>query len=237
MSQKFNGGDGDDGYSGGSGDSTPPHKNDMGKVNNGPFITINGIPIANVKSWSLSTGPDGPTVKMHIGHKSTHPSLPLAIRELYAITDSRVATARKSHANEKPERIYSHIAPQHLFPRPVVEVMAISGRSGSVVFMRPVPSLAAMIHGHKVPRGVSIRNDRIGDPRDVLTGDVVFRPHVIHDDAASDKAEKVYVESCGADGGSLNGAHVGGCSERLWNFLECVYYERFGPPREHGVCN
>ena len=208
----------------GNGDKVPPNKNDMGKVNNGPFITINGIPIANVKSWSLSTGPNGPAGKMLVECKTTHPSLPLAIQELYSVLDSRIESARKSHANEQLERIYSHLSPQHLFPRAVVEVMAINGHSGSVVFMRPVPSLDAMIHGEKLPRGVTIRNDRIGDPRDPTTGPVVFRPHVIRDEELSAKADKIYADAVGA-------------GLMLWNWLESVYYERFGPPSEHGVCN
>ena len=90
--------------------------------------------------------------------------------------------------------------------------------------MRPVPSLAAILHGENLPRGVTIRNDRIGDPRDPTSGPVVFRPHVIRDEELSTKAEKIY-------------ADAGGAGLMLWNWLESVYYERFGPPAEHGVCN
>lgn len=223
MSQEFKSGGSDDGH----GDKVPLNKNDLGKVDNWPFVFINGVPVAQVTSWKVEFhGKDHPlaTGIPSKSMSSTHPSLPLAIRELYAITDSRVESARKSHANERLERIYSHLSPQHLFPRAVIEVLAITGRSGSVVFMRPVPSLSAMIHGEKLPRGVTIRNDRIGDPRDPTSGRVVFRPHVIRDDALSDKAEKIY-------------ADAGGAGLMLWNWLESVYYERFGPPREHGVCN
>jgi hypothetical protein len=225
MSQEFKSG-GSGGWNG-DGDKVPFNKNDMGKVNNGPFVFFNGVPVAQVSSWKVEfVGKSHPLAGgAEFGSAvSITPSLPQAIRKLYAITDSRIEAARKSHANERLERIYSHLSPQHLFPRAVIEVMAITGRSGSVVFMRPVPSLASMLHGEKLPRGVTIRNDRIGDPRDQATGNVVFRPHVIRDEELSAKAEKIY-------------ADAGGAGLMLWNWLESVYYERFGPPSEHGVCN
>ncbi len=219
MSQEFKSGWNGDG----NGDKVPFNKNDMGKINNGPFVFFNGVPVAQVSSWKVEFV--GKSHPLAFGSAvSITQSLPQAIRKLYAITDSRIESARKSHANERLERIYSHLSPQHLFPRAVVEVMAINGHSGSVVFMRPVPSLAAIVHGENLPRGVTIRNDRIGDPRDPTTGPVVFRPHVIRDEELSAKADKIYADAVGA-------------GLMLWNWLESVYYERFGPPSEHGVCN